>query len=99
MDSLRKLLDFLKNLYKAVGDFYLSVNVNAPLVTRMSVAGTMKFSLHSRIVWTKLNPGVVFDKTSSIHINALKDIYLRYNRDWTTDPFLVIQTLALANAE
>ena len=94
--TLQKFLDFLKTLYTAVELFKIGDNVNSPLVAFMSVTGAMKFSMHTRIVWTKLNPGVMFDINSSIHINALKDIYLSYNRDWNTDPFLVTQSLMLA---
>lgn len=95
--SLQIFLDFLNTLYAAVGLFKIGDNVNSPLVAFMSVTGAMKFSMHTRIVWTKLNPGVIFDMNSSIHINALKDIYLSYNRDWNTDPFLVTQSLMLAS--
>jgi hypothetical protein len=94
--ALQKFLEFLTTLYTALELFKIGENVNSPLVAFMSVAGAMKFSLHTRIVWTKLNPGVMFDIDSSIHINALKDIYLSYNRDWNTDPFLVTQSLLLA---
>jgi hypothetical protein len=96
LDTLQTFLDFLRTLYTALESFYIGDNVNAPLVAFMSVAGAMKFSLHSRLVWTKLNPGLKFNQDSIIDINAIKDIYLSAKRDWKSDQFLVMQTLLLA---
>jgi len=93
--SLTNFLNFLNLLYGALQTFYVADNVNSPLVAFMSVNGAMKFSLFVRLTWSKQNPGVSFDPKSRIDINALKDIYLSYNRDWHADKFLVTQTIYL----
>lgn len=89
VDALKALRDFLNKLYIAIYEFNMGKNVNAPLVAFMSISGAMKFSLHVRIVWSKLHPGVQFNPDDIIHINSLKDIYLSANRDWHSDAFIV----------
>jgi hypothetical protein len=93
--SLTNLLNFLNLLYGALQTFYVADNVNSPLVAFMSVNGAMKFSLFVRLTWSKQNPGISFNPKSRMDINALKDIYLSYNRDWHADKFLVTQTIYL----
>ena len=95
LDALRVFLEFLQTLYKAVENFYVTTNVNSPLVAFMSVTGAMKFGVFVRLTWGKLNPDRKFNPNSLADINALKDIYLSFNRDWRSDNFLVTKTFEL----
>ena len=95
VDALKALRDFLNKLYVAILEFNTSKNVNAPLVAFMNITGAMKFSLHVRIVWSKLHPGAQFNPDDIIHINGLKDIYLSANRDWHSDTFIVTKSRLL----
>ena len=86
--ALEKFLLCLKDLRLSLDAFYVNANINAPLVTKMGVRGKMSFGLYSRILWSRNNPGVVFDVGSTLHVNGLKDIYLRYGNDWREDKLL-----------
>jgi len=92
LDALKALREFLSELYTTITRITANTNVNAPLSTFISISGAMKYSLHTRILWTKFNPGVQFNPDNIIHINVLKDIYLSDNRDWHSDTFIVIQS-------
>lgn len=95
VDALRVFLEFLNTLYTAVENFYVTTNVNSPLVAFMSVTGAMRFGVYVRLTWGKLNPDIKFNPDSLTDINSLKDIYLSYNRDWRSDNFLVTKTFEL----
>jgi len=87
--ALQNLLDCIQLFDTALDKFYINVNVKAPLVTKISMIGSMPLKVYVRYIWAKLNPGRKFDPTIHSNLNELKDIYLRLNRDWHTDAFLV----------
>jgi hypothetical protein len=87
--ALQNLLNILHGLLMSLKQHKVGESVNAPLVTKMGVKGIMSFALYSRIVWAKLHPDKLFNKTSTTDINSLKDIYLSYNQDWRADKMLV----------
>ena len=87
--ALQNLVNILEDLLISLKQYKVGENVNAPLVTKMGVRGIMSFAVYSRILWAKLHPGKIFDKTSMTDINGIKDIYLSYNQDWRTDKMLV----------
>lgn len=87
--ALQNLLDCIKLFDTALDRFYLNVNVKAPLVANISMVGSMPLKVYVRYLWSKINPGRKFDATKRSNLNELKDIYLRLNRDWQTDAFLV----------
>lgn len=86
--ALQNLLNFLTAFQSTLSSYYVTENVNAPLSAKMTVSGTMKFRLFSRLVWGRTYTGHKFDRTNQTHLNGLKDIYLAYNQDWSNDPFL-----------
>jgi hypothetical protein len=79
-----------------LSNYYVRLDVKAPLSTDMSMRGLMSFRLYSRLEWGKLYNGIaIFDIMNPAHINAIKDIYLSYNRDWHTDLPIVNASLLL----
>ena len=71
----------------SVDRFFPLIVVNAPMMTTLDAAIDLSPPLFVRYMWILENPKKTF-VMNELNINVLKDIYLQYGFDWTTDPVL-----------
>ena len=80
---LRNIVD--KFTY-AIDKFFPLLKTNAPFTADMGATISVPPILMVRLLWIKEHTCVRFDATNPIHLNQIKDIYLRIGRDWEQDP-------------
>ena len=85
--ALQNLLDFLHLFVTALDRFYLNVSIANPFTANIAMIGSLPLNVYVRVLWTKNNPGRIFDPSKDI--NELKELYLSMNRDWRTDTYIV----------
>jgi hypothetical protein len=97
---LVKLLGgLLKDLTETVSQTAVNVELFFPgstafanLVAPMGATLTMSPALMMRFLWMKAHPGIIFDSMNHTALLQLKDLYLKYGYDWTTDRVLNSET-------
>ena len=86
--TLTDLLALATITKTTIDTFVPATEVLAPITTELRATITMPPALFVRFAWIDAHPGEKFDSTSSVSIYELKDFYVEYGLDWTTDPVL-----------
>lgn len=88
--SMIDFVSLLETIRTSINNYFPVKNINAPLVTPLGFVGKMDVRLYTRLMWGNEYRDTYgkFDGTSIIHVNLLKDIYIRIGYDWTIDTWL-----------
>lgn len=62
--------------------------VKIPFSATFSAKAYISYVIGARLIWKEEHPGVMFDKTNTLHKLQLKLIYQTRLWDWTKDSFL-----------
>ncbi len=91
MFPLKLYLDALTNtigsMLDVIDKFFPSTSAFAQVIADMDVASNVPPGMFVRLVWSKRNPSVKFTNNQLNNIH-LKQIYLEFDLDWRSDPFL-----------
>ena len=84
------LLTVLRNIIDkftyAIDKFFPDAKTNAPFTADMDATINVPPIIMVRLMWIKEHKGVKFDVHNTVHLNQIKDMYLRIGRDWEQDP-------------
>lgn len=88
--SMTGFVSFLETLRASIDSYFPALNVNAPLITDVGFSGTMNIRMFALLMWGNEYRETygMFDETSMVHVNLLKDVYIRIGYDWTIDTWL-----------
>ena len=86
LDQLTALSGFIQNLELMFRLFVKSTAVVLPLHSEMTVGARVLPFVGVRLIWRNTNPGMMFDRNSTIHLLQLKTSYLNNQWDWRADP-------------
>lgn len=87
--QLQQFQILVTNLLQLFSTNVVGRSVKIPLSASFSAKAYVSYIIGARFIWKNENPGVMFDRTSTIHKLQLKLIYQIRMWDWTKDSFLI----------
>ena len=88
--SLIEFLSLLETIRTSLDYYYPSTHLIAPLTAPMKISASVNVTVFARLMWIQEYKPIYgsFDIKDEVHINLLKDIYLRLGYDWKMDKLL-----------
>ena len=84
---LDALTNTIGNMIEVIDKFFPATLAFAQVIADMSITSSVPPGMFVRLVWAKRNPGVKFINDTLNNIQ-LKQIYLEFDLDWRSDPYL-----------
>lgn len=80
---------FFSALENAINFFIPSTSILAPMIAPMGAKATVSDKVFVRLVWRQEYPGAVFHPDNLLQRLQIKEIYLQYGMDYTSDPLFM----------